>query len=235
MPDHLLLVEDEERLARNLMLNLAAEGLRVTHAADCASARAAMAAAETVDLVVLDLTLPDGNGLELATEWRADGQLCPILMLTARTATEEVVEGLAAGADDYLGKPFVLEELLGRVTALLRRWRMPPAQKPRDHRLRFGSNEVDLATGRGTTASGQRKLTALELRLLRHFARKSGEVISREELLREVWEIAEPDRVRTRTIDTFLGRLRKYFETDPSDPRHFLTEHGAGYRFLPEG
>ena len=233
MADHLLLVEDEDRLAKNLLLNLEAEGMQVTRAANCAEARAVMDASDKVDLVILDLMLPDGNGLELATKWRGEGHLCPILMLTARTATDEVVEGLAAGADDYLGKPFALEELLGRVTALLRRWRMP-AQLQNSHRIRFGDNDIDLASGRGTTARGECRLTSLELRLLRHFARKPGEVITRDELLREVWEIAEPDQIRTRTIDTFLGRLRKQFEADPSDPRHVRTEHGAGYRFLPD-
>lgn len=232
MPDHLLLVEDEERLAKNLVLNLAAEGHRVTYAADCAAARAAMASGDHVDLVVLDLMLPDGSGLELATEWRGQGHLCPILMLTARTATKEVVEGLAAGADDYLGKPFALEELLVRLSALLRRSRLPAHRA--GQLVTFGANEVDLTTGRATTAKGDKKLTALELRLLRHFARKPGVGISREELLREVWEIEEPDKVRTRTIDTFLGRLRKLFEENPGEPRHFLTEHGAGYRFNPD-
>jgi two-component system alkaline phosphatase synthesis response regulator PhoP len=229
--DRLLLVEDEERLARNLILNLEAEGHQVLHAPDCAAAQAAVATEAQIDLIILDLMLPDGSGLELAQAWRAGGVLAPILMLTARTATEEVVGGLAAGADDYLGKPFVLEELLVRVAALLRRARMPATAS--GHRVAFGPNQVDLATGRCRTAAGERDLTALELRLFRHFARKPGQVISREELLREVWEIEEPDKVRTRTIDTFLGRLRKLFETDPAKPRFFRTEHGEGYRFTP--
>lgn len=229
--DRLLLVEDEDRLARNLVLNLEAEGHQVIHAGDCASARAAVLAGNQIDLIILDLMLPDGNGLELAQAWRADGILAPILMLTARTATVEVVQGLAAGADDYLGKPFALEELLVRVAALLRRARMPATAS--GHRVVFGPNQVDLASGHCSTATGERELTALELRLFRHFARKPNQVISREELLREVWEIKEPDKIRTRTIDTFLGRLRKFFEADPAKPRFFRTEHGEGYRFLP--
>ncbi len=233
MPDRLLLVEDEQRLAANLVLNLKAEGHSVTHAADCAAAIAAMQDGEPFDLVILDVMLPDGTGIALAARWRAEGNLCPILMLTARQSTDAIVEGLSAGADDYLGKPFALEELLIRVTALLRRSRLP--RRRNDNLVQFGVNQVDLASGRATTARGERQLTALELRLVRHFARKPGVSVSREELLREVWTIADASKIRTRTIDTFIGRLRKYFEADVADPRHFLTEHGEGYRFNPDG
>ena len=229
---HILLVEDEDRLARNLILNLKAEGYAVTHAGDCATATLAVNAERPIDLIILDLMLPDGDGLDLAETWRTQGRLFPILMLTARRATEQVVTGLTAGADDYLGKPFALEELLGRVTALLRRARMPAAG---GNLVDFGANHCDLSSGRCTTTQGELNLTALELRLLRHFARKPGQVISREELMQEVWEIEDPDKIRTRTLDTFMGRLRKYFEDDPTKPRHFRTEHGSGYQFLPEG
>jgi two-component system, OmpR family, alkaline phosphatase synthesis response regulator PhoP len=230
--DHLLLVEDEARLAANLVLNLEAEGHRVTYAADCAAAIAAMKANIDIDLIVLDVMLPDGSGMKLAERWRAEGHRCPILMLTARRATEAIVEGLRAGADDYLGKPFSLEELLVRVEALLRRSRLSTRRS--EDMVRFGANQIDMISGRATTNRGERVLTALELRLLRHFARNPGVSISREELLREVWEIADSDKVRTRTLDTFIGRLRKYFETDSGDPRYFLTSHGEGYRFVPD-
>ncbi|MDA3960997.1 MAG: response regulator transcription factor [Planctomycetota bacterium] len=231
MSAHLLLVEDEVRLARNLVLNLEAEGYTVTHAATCAEARTAIG--PDIDLVVLDLTLPDGDGIELAEQLRDAGTLVPICMLTARSGSEDVVAGLAAGADDYVGKPFDLDVLLGRIAALLRRASYP-ARIGGDE-LAFGHNMVNLSSGQCTTAKGERTLTALELRLLRYFVKQADQPVSRDDLLREVWDIAEPDRVRTRTIDTFLGRLRKYFEDDPGKPRHFRTEHGTGYRFLPKG
>jgi len=130
-----------------------------------------------------------------------------------------------------VGKPFALEELLGRIQALLRRSRwMPPATIVDETRYRFGANTVDLTTGIAHTAKGELRLTSLELRLLRYLIDHAGSTLGRNALLRDVWDVADPDRVRTRSVDTFIARLRKYFEEDPGKPMHILTDHGTGYR-----
>ena len=150
-------------------------------------------------------------------------------MLTARSEEKDRVAGLAAGADDYLTKPFSLDEFLLRVKGMLRRsaW-YREANRPGAYR--FGANEVDLEAASARTAGGEQQLTELEVRMLRLFFRREGEVLSRAELLEGVWGMA-PD-TETRTLDNFIVRLRRYFEADPAMPRHFLTVRGRGYRFV---
>jgi DNA-binding response OmpR family regulator len=225
----ILLVEDEPSIARGLVYNLEEEGYRVTHAATGEEALK-QATEESFSLVVLDLMLPGISGIEVCRRLRRQDPRMPILILTARGHEEDRVKGLAAGADDYMTKPFSLEEFLLRVKGMLRRsaWYRPNAV--REGLYAFGGNEVVLKEGWAQTQQGQIALTELEIRMLRLFFQREGEVLSRTELLESVWGMA-PD-TETRTLDNFIVRLRKYFETDPARPVHFLTVRGRGYRFV---
>ncbi len=225
----ILLVEDEPSIARGLVYNLEEEGYRVTHAATGEDALK-QAADETFSLVVLDLMLPGISGIEVCRRLRRQDSRLPILILTARGHEDDRVKGLAAGADDYMTKPFSLEEFLLRVKGMLRRsaWYRPNAV--REGLYAFGGNEVALKDGWARTLRGQIDLTELETRMLRLFFQREGEIISRTELLESVWGMA-PD-TETRTLDNFIVRLRKYFEPDPARPVHFLTVRGRGYKFV---
>ena len=225
----ILLVEDEPSIARGLVYNLEEEGYRVTHAVTGEDALKRVAE-ETYSLVVLDLMLPGISGIEVCRRLRRLDPRLPILILTARGQEEDRVKGLAAGADDYMTKPFSLEEFLLRVKGMLRRssWYRPNAV--REGVYVFGGNEVALKEGWARTRQGQITLTELEMRMLRLFFQREGEVLSRTDLLESVWGMA-PD-AETRTLDNFIVRLRKYFEADPARPVHFLTVRGRGYRFV---
>lgn len=227
----ILLVEDEPSIARGLVYNLEEEGYRVIHAATGEEALK-QAAEESFALVVLDLMLPGISGIEVCQRLRRQDTRLPILILTARGHEDDRVNGLAAGADDYMTKPFSLEEFLLRVKGMLRRsaWYRPDAV--RGGVYAFGSNEIDLKGGWARTGQGQITLTELEIRMLRLFFQREGEVLSRAELLESVWGMA-PD-TETRTLDNFIVRLRKYFESDPAQPVHFLTVRGRGYKFVRE-
>jgi len=225
----ILLVEDEPSIARGLIYNLEEEGYRVTHAATGEEALK-QATEETFSLVVLDLMLPGISGIEVCRRLRRQDTRLPILILTARGHEDDRVKGLAAGADDYMTKPFSLEEFLLRVKGMLRRsaWYRPNAA--REGLYAFGGNEVALKEGWARTLRGQIDLTELETRMLRLFFQREGEILSRTELLESVWGMA-PD-TETRTLDNFIVRLRKYFEPDPARPVHFLTVRGRGYKFV---
>ncbi len=223
----ILLVEDEPNIARGLLFNLEEEGYGVTHVTTGEEAleeakRSAFA------LVVLDLMLPGLGGLEVCRRLRRADPRIPILILTALSDEKDRIRGLAEGADDYLTKPFSLEEFLLRVGGMLRRSQWYRAEAPAG-RLRFGDNEIDMVSGVAVTVQGEITLTDLEMKMLRTFAGREGEVISRAELLSEIWGIS-PD-TETRTLDNFIVRMRKYFERDPAEPRHFLTVRGKGYKF----
>lgn len=232
---HLLIVEDDEHLAGGLCRNLEIEGFR---AASVGSGEEALAVLDEgsfrPDLVVLDIMLPGIDGLEVCRRLREAGNPIPILFLTARGSDADRVLGLRLGADDYLTKPFVVEELVLRVRGILRRsaWSSSPPQTAPV--VAIGGHEVDLDTMRATTESGEVSLTEREVMLVRFFAENDGRVLSRGELLETVWGYTFD--TATRTLDTFVHRLRKHFEADPRHPRHFHTVRGVGYRFttLPE-
>lgn len=228
-PAHILLIEDEDHIAHGLIFNLEAEGYRVTHVGTCASARAAFER-QRPDLVVLDLMLPDGHGLELCREFRSQSQQLPILILTALGDDQERVAGLQEGADDYLAKPFNLDEFLLRINGMLRRSEWYRAREDSGRPYRFGDNEVDLQNLSARTRHGQIQLTELEGRMLDTFFQAEGRTLARAELLQSVWGLTAD--TETRTLDNFIVRLRKYFEADSSRPSHFLTVRGRGYRFL---
>ena len=225
---HILVVEDEEHIAQGLVFNLEQEGYQVTHA-ETGSAAMQIFDSERFDLVVLDLMLPDGHGIDLCKKMRETSPQLPILILTALGEDHSRVKGLQAGADDYLGKPFNLEEFLLRVSGMLRRstWYQPDLSKNESYQ--FGRNSVDLKNLQAVTANGVIRLTELEGRMLETFFAHAGDTLTRAELLKSVWGMAED--TETRTLDNFVVRLRKYFEQDPSNPRHFLTVRGRGYRF----
>jgi DNA-binding response OmpR family regulator len=226
----LLLVEDEPHIAQGLIYNLEQEGYRVTHAESGEEALRKMTA-NRFALMVLDLMLPGIDGLEVCTRLREQGNDIPILMLTARGTDQDRISGLSQGADDYLTKPFNLKEFLLRLNNLLRR--MPwTAQPPRAKQYCFGNNWIDLETGEAQTNHGTLQLTELEMKVLQLFFSKAGKVLSRGELLREVWGMSP--ETETRTLDNFIVRLRKYFETDPAKPQFFRTVRGRGYRFVRE-
>mgnify|MGYP001642047512 FL=1 len=187
--------------------------------------REALASVEGADLVVLDLGLPDMDGLDVAREIRADGGRVPILILTARTDEVDMVVGLDAGADDYVTKPFRLAELLARVRALLRRHTAEPVESE----LRAQDIRVDVAAHRAFSGSAELQLTAKEFDLLRVLLREAGSVVGRDELMREVWG-SDPTG-STKTLDMHVSWLRRKLGDEASDPHYITTVRGMGFRF----
>jgi DNA-binding response OmpR family regulator len=230
-----LVVEDEAHLAAGLKLNLELDGYRVVLARSLREAGAQLVQAAPIDLILLDVMLPDGEGFGFCRQLRDTGHYMPVIMLTARSAAEDRVRGLDSGADDYMPKPFELSELLARVRSALRRsgWRNTdsPANEPASAILRFGDAVVDFDTHEATAFGKPVRLTQLELDLVRYFARHPGRVLSREELLEQVWNLRNAPN--TRSVDNFIVRLRKYFEREPDRPAHFVSHRGSGYRFVP--
>ncbi len=226
---HILLVEDEPHIASGLIYNLEEEQYRVTHVTTGEEALQQLWL-ESFSLVILDLMLPGISGIEVCRTARKQDPKLPILMLTARGEDKDRIEGLKVGADDYLTKPFNLDEFLLRVKGILRRsdWYRP--QLSRERNYRFGQNSVNLQERIASVGDDHFELTDIEAKLLRIFFQREGEVISRTELLTAAWDVS-PD-TETRTLDNFVVRLRKYFEPNPSSPVHFLTVRGRGYRFL---
>jgi DNA-binding response OmpR family regulator len=236
----IVLVEDEEHLAQGLLFNLQAEGYRVHHEADGDAALAYLLdPGENIAAVVLDCMLPGADGFTIVRALREAHLYTPVLMLTARSHPEDILEGIEAGADDYLAKPFDLSILLVRLKSLLRRTAWQTAATPEtppsvladqsdeylfNHRtIRFDTLEL-VAPNRTT------HLTLMEADLLRYLTERAGQIVSRKQILEEVWRVHED--TDTRAIDNFIVRLRRYIEDDPSDPQHLVTVRGVGYRFL---
>jgi len=224
---NLLLVEDDATLIMSLEMTLQAHGHAVTVCRRLSEARAALNDG-LPDLLLLDLGLPDGDGLTLCQELRDQGAITPILMLTARGTLGARVDGLRAGADDYLPKPFDLPELMARVEALLRRRRWHQGAGDLD----IGLLKVDLGKRRAQNAGEEVHLTDLEWRLLTYLVERRGEVVSRDELLRRVWQ-SSPES-QTRTVDVFVSRLRRLMEEDSAKPRHLTSVRGVGYRLTQD-
>ena len=237
---HILIIEDEEHLATGIKYNLEAEGYRVTTIGDGPSAlRFLEMNAERVHLVILDLMLPGMSGYAVCESLREAGRDMPVLILSARTLAEDRTRGFDVGADQYMMKPFDLDEFLSRVKNLLR-LHDRRAEKSAGPRMAaplttfaFGEAEVNFETFQATVRDEPVRLTQLEMKLLRYFIENAGRVIPRHELLESVWGM--PGDLSTRAPDQFIRRLRKMFEPDPAKPRHFLTVRDAGYRFVAEG
>jgi two-component system alkaline phosphatase synthesis response regulator PhoP len=226
--ERILLVEDDRAIQDGLRAALTAEGYEVECAQDgrtgLTRARAAAPA-----LLILDVMLPGMSGFEVAKKLRDEGFATPILLLTARSEEDDRVLGLELGADDYVTKPFSLRELLARVRSMLRRTRPSPAK--RSQPFEFGDVSVDFKRQAVTKAGRPVELSAREYRILAYFIDHAGEMLSREQLLREIWGYdAFPT---TRTVDNHILRLRKKIEDTPESPRHILTQRGAGYVFEP--
>jgi len=246
----LLIVEDESHLAEGLRFNLQAEGHSVELAGDGESAlEKLLEANEHFDAVVLDVMLPGKDGFAVAAELRNAKNYVPVLMLTARGRPEDVLQGFAAGADDYLPKPFELPIFLARLQGLLRRseWLRgghdgvkagTTVNKGDAHSVpaadlesySFNGKTIDFGTLELRADGDTIQLTLMEAKLLRHLIRNGGRTVSRKSILEDVWGLRED--TDTRAIDNFIVRLRRYLEKNPSKPRHLLTVRGVGYRFI---
>jgi DNA-binding response OmpR family regulator len=243
-----LVVEDEAHLAQGLRYNLEAEGHAVEVAGDGESALTRLIdKREPFDALVLDVMLPGKSGFNVAAELRESKNYVPILMLTARGRAEDVLQGFASGADDYLPKPFELPILIARLEGLLRRstWMKEAAQRNsagedptgsgaqgRPDIFSFNGKTIDFGELELRTFGNIIHLTLMEAEFLRHLIRNNGKVVSRKSILEEVWGLHED--TDTRAIDNFVVRLRRYIEEDPSQPKHLQTVRGVGYRFVAE-
>jgi DNA-binding response OmpR family regulator len=228
----LLVVEDEIHLAEGLAFNLEAEGHEVEIIGDGAEAAARLTREPKLDAVILDVMLPHMNGFEVARRTRAAGNFVPILILTAKDEGGDIVRGIEEGADDYLTKPFRLDELLIRLRALLRRrkWDNAADLPPSAREVAFGKVVARLDRLELETPSGTIQLTPREAALLRELIVHEGEPLTRGDLLESVWGL-KPD-TRTRVVDSFIVRLRRYVEEDPANPKHIESVRGHGYRFV---
>jgi len=246
-----LIVEDEAHLAEGLRFNLEAEGHTVQVASDGEDALERLSKTkDRFDAVVLDVMLPGIDGFAVASTLRKGRNYVPILMLTARGRPEDVLAGFAAGADDYLPKPFDLPIFLARLQGLLRRsaWlagadhsvasaptaaqttSTTPASASEDEVFSFNGKTIDFGLLQLRTEDSTIQLTLMEAKLLRHLIRNAGRTVPRKSILEDVWGLRED--TDTRAIDNFIVRLRRYLEKDPSKPEHLLTVRGVGYRFV---
>ena len=223
----ILIVEDEEHIARGLRFNLAHEGHEVEVLPDGEQADRRMAREPAVDLVILDVMLPGLSGMDLCRSWRSRGVRCPILMLTARGFDREKVMGLQVGADDYVTKPFNLEELLARISSLLRRQAWQREEQPPGD-MKVGALDVSFPRAEAMRDGESVHLTSLEWRMLRYLVESRGRVVGREELMEAVWGFAPGGA--TRTVDNFVMRLRRVIEPDPARPIHLMSVRGQGLR-----
>jgi DNA-binding response OmpR family regulator len=222
----ILIVEDEPNMIGGLRDNFEYEGFQVTTALDGVEGLE-RALKESPDLVVLDVMMPRMSGLEVCKQLKAKRPSIPIIMLTARGQEVDKVVGLELGADDYVTKPFSIRELLARVKAVLRRSQTVPKEQDS---YSFGDVEVNLRSYRVMRGGNAVELSGKEFELLKHFLCHSGETLSRDRLLDEVW--GYENFPTTRTVDAHIVRIRQKLEPVPDSPRFFLTVHGVGYKFV---
>jgi len=240
----ILVVEDEAHLAEGLRFNLEQEGYSVQVVGDGEEAlERLLTRKEKFDALVLDVMLPGQDGFTVAHTLREARNYIPLLMLTARSRPEDVLQGFESGADDYLPKPFNLSILIARVGSLLRRktWERHATElsvKPASTHsadspdtFQFGDKVVDFQNLILQAGNETVQLTLMEAQLLRYLIQNAGHPVSRKAILENVWDLQED--TDTRAIDNFIVRLRKYIEREPSDPRHLVTVRGLGYKFIP--
>lgn len=233
----ILLVEDEEALAQGLKFNFEQEGYDVLLASDGPTGLKMFQSAEPrIDAIILDLMLPGMSGYEVCTAIRQLDKLVPILVLSSRTLSEDKMHAFDCGTDQYMTKPFALPELINRVKNLLQRHQTllksdRTSTEPRTVDIRkFGNATVNLTNYEVTVGERTHNLTTLEMQLLKYFLDHEGKVLSRFEILENVWD--PQAEVTTRTIDNFVSRLRKILEPDPTRPKFILSVRGTGYRFV---
>jgi DNA-binding response OmpR family regulator len=223
---HLIaIIEDDESVRKSLVMNLELEGFRVVTAPD-GEEGLKLVRDNKPDLVVLDVMMPKKDGLQTCKELRNSGNSTPLILLTARSAEVDKVLGLELGADDYLAKPFGMAELMARIRALLRR----SAVTDDVDRVEFDDISIDFKAYRAERGSEPVELSAREYRLLKYLVIKRGRVVTRDELLDEVW--GYNSYPTTRTVDNHIARLRQKIEANVDEPRHILTVHGVGYKFV---
>jgi DNA-binding response OmpR family regulator len=224
--NRILLVEDDPAISRGLKDNLGAEHYEVVSESDGAKGLQT-ARKRQFDLIILDVMLPSMNGMDICRQLRIDKVQTPILLLTSKGAEVDKVMGLELGADDYVTKPFSVRELLARVKALIRRQAKIVSEL---HEFTFGDVYLDFKKQEARKGKKALDLTTKEFELLKYFAEREGEVITRAQLLDDVWGYdAAPT---TRTVDNYILGLRKKIETQPSKPKHLQTIHTAGYKFV---
>lgn len=227
MSERILVVEDDARIVEGLRESLVADGYRVDVATDGKRGYEAAQAADLA-LIVLDIMLPGMSGLEILKKLRDGGRTTPVILLTARGDESDRVLGLELGADDYLGKPFSVRELLARIKTILRRSGGSGAAPARST-FQFGDVMVDFKRQSVTKRGADLDLSAREFRILAYFIEHPGEMLSREKLLNDIWGYEVYPT--TRTVDNHIARLRKKIEDEPDNPRWIKTQRGAGYIF----
>jgi len=237
MRPHILVVEDEQHLGVGIKYNLEAESFRVTLVEDGPTAlRLIDSASDSIDLIVLDLMLPGMSGYTVCETIRDAGVTTPVLMLSARTLAEDRARGFDVGANQYMNKPFELDELISRVKNLLQiaASHASPSTPKRNHQpvdqIEFGRVSAHFLNHEVSVEGKPVRMTPKQLKLLRYFVENPDRVISRAELLSEVWEVS--GNVQTRAVDQFIAQLRKIIEPDSTAPIHLLTIRDAGYRFI---
>jgi len=228
----ILIIEDDAHIAEGLALNLSLQGHDTVSAHDGPTGLQLWKKTRP-DLIVLDIMLPGIDGLSILQAIRLEDERVPILILSAKAASDDIIKGLSYGVDDYLAKPFNLEEFLLRVERLSKRadWgsRAEASVDMDIPRFTFGENTIDFKTGRAVCRQGEISLTDQELRLLKLFIANRGKPLSRANLLEVGWGYTR--RVTSRTVDNFVVRLRKYFEADPKNPLYFKSIRSVGYMF----
>lgn len=228
----ILIVEDEENLAAALEYNLSLEGYQVECVNDGRSAVEVFSQRD-FDLIILDIMLPHLNGFEVMEKIRSESPQIPIMVLTARSSPKDLQTGLELGADDYLTKPFHLQELLLRVRGMLKRKEWYKEDLDKIEEFSFGRNTINFSTLSASSDAKKFRLTLLEASLLKYLIKNKNRIVTREELLINVWNIDSD--TETRTPENFIMRLRKYFEPKPAKPVYFKTIRSSGYIFSPDG
>ncbi|MDB4637861.1 response regulator transcription factor [Planctomycetaceae bacterium] len=230
-----LVVEDETALAEGLKFNFEQEGYHVLLAGDGPTAIDLAQSNPPPDVVVLDIMLPSMSGYEVCEKIRQTNQQIPILILSARTLSEDKAQAFDAGSDQYMTKPFALPELLSRVRNLIERRQSVPPPRKKEHidTYEFDDTRIDFRKFELESRGEKHSLTTMEMQLLRYFVQNPDVVLSRNEILKDVWD--EPGEVTTRSIDNFVLRLRRMIEPKPNQPKYLLSVRGTGYRFTPHG
>jgi two-component system alkaline phosphatase synthesis response regulator PhoP len=224
---HIFIVEDEESLADTIALNLKLESYQVTTARNGGEAMKIFEKnSSTFSLVILDVMLPDINGFDLCRNFKSTHPSLPVIFLTAKNQTSDKIGGLKLGADDYITKPFDLEELLLRISNILKR-----NQKENDSSFKFNNCRIDFKTYEIVDVKGATlTLSKREIGLLELLTSNLNKVISRDEIIEKLWDVNE--NASSRTIDNYILNFRKYFETNPKEPKHFFSIRGVGYKFV---